>query len=71
MKRASGQPARRLAKAIVRQRKRLGLTQESAAFEAELSVRHYQHIESGSANPRFGSLLTIARALRLRLSALL
>ncbi|MBV9972264.1 MAG: helix-turn-helix transcriptional regulator [Candidatus Eremiobacteraeota bacterium] len=56
---------------ITRRRRALNLTQEQVASFAELSVRHYQFIESGEANPRFVSLIMLAGALEIRASKLL
>jgi len=54
-----------------RRREGLGLTQETIAFEAGLSVRHYQLIESGASNPRLNTHLNLASALQLKLHDLL
>ena len=35
------------------------------AFDAGLSSRHYQQLESGEANPTFATVLEIARVLDL------
>lgn len=50
--------------AIRRARVRAELTQEDAAHEADLSLRHYQLLESGrGANVTLRSLYAIAKAL--------
>jgi transcriptional regulator with XRE-family HTH domain len=55
-----------LALAIKERRQSLGstVTQEDVAVKAQISVRHFQKLESGSANPRPDTLLAIAKALQ-------
>jgi transcriptional regulator with XRE-family HTH domain len=60
-----------LAKAIVDARRRAGLTQEDVAFEAGISVRHYQSLESADLNPSYLVLLSVSRALKISLPRLL
>lgn len=60
-----------LAKAVVEARRRAGMTQEDVAFEAGISVRHYQSLESGDLNPSYLILLAISRAMRQPLSKLI
>lgn len=60
-----------LAKAIGDARRRAGMTQEDVAFEAGISVRHYQSLESGDLNPSYLVLLSVSRALRVPLSRLI
>ncbi|HEX3464246.1 MAG TPA: helix-turn-helix transcriptional regulator [Candidatus Elarobacter sp.] len=62
---------RRLGDTLRAQREAAGRTQEAVAFAAEVSVRHYQKIESGITNPAFLTLLQIADALEVRLPDLL
>lgn len=47
------------------------MTQEDVAFEAGISVRHYQSLESGDLNPSYLILLAISRAMRQPLSKLI
>ncbi len=58
---------RALARLLRNRRLSLGLTQEEVAYEAGLSVRHYQLLESDLAsptnNPRFRTLYNIAIVL--------
>ena len=64
---------RRLARAIRARRLALDLTQEDVAFEAGLSPRHYQQLESEDGlanNPRYKTLFNVARVLRTSVSAL-
>ncbi len=51
-------------------REALGISQEDLAHEAGMDRSHLGAIERGEGNPAYGSLLTIAEALRLRLSQL-
>lgn len=56
-----------LGRAIRAARKRAGMTQEDAAHEADLSLRHYQLLESGrDANATVKTLFAIAKALGTR-----
>lgn len=59
--------------AIKERRQSLGstVTQEDIAFKAHISVRHFQKLESGSANPELATLLDVARALQTNLQSLL
>jgi transcriptional regulator with XRE-family HTH domain len=41
----------------------LNLTQEVVAFEAGLSPRHYQQLESGLGNPTYRTIFEVAQAL--------
>jgi transcriptional regulator with XRE-family HTH domain len=54
---------RRLSRNIRSRRLELDLTQEAVAFDAGLSPRHFQELESGTANPTFATLFEIARVL--------
>ena len=60
-----------LAKAVVDARRRAGMTQEDVAFEAGISVRHYQSLESGDLNPSYLVLLAVSGALDVSLSRLM
>ena len=56
--------AKAVGDAIKRARERAGMTQEAAAHEAELSLRHYQLLESGrGTNATLKSLYFIGLAL--------
>ena len=56
-----------LARSLRARRLELDLSQEDVAYEAGLSVRHYQLLESLSAsgqnNPKYRTLYDVARAL--------
>lgn len=54
-----------LARVVRRRRREAGLTQEDAAHDADLSVRHYQSLEGGDLNPSFAVILRVCRALRV------
>lgn len=60
-----------LSAAIRRRRSALGLTQEDVAFQAGLSVRHYQSLESGALNPSYLVLRSVADALTIGISPLI
>jgi transcriptional regulator with XRE-family HTH domain len=60
-----------LAKAVADARRRAGMTQEDVAFDAGVSVRHFQSLESGEVNPSYLVLLSVSRALKVSLSRLL
>lgn len=62
---------RDLGKSVRDSRRAAELSQESVAFAASVSVRHYQKIEAGDTNPAFLALLAIADALNVRVSELL
>jgi transcriptional regulator with XRE-family HTH domain len=62
---------RRLARAVRARRLALNLTQEYVAFEAGLSPRHYQQLESGAANPTYATLFEVARVLDVAVADLL
>lgn len=59
-----------LTHAIRRRRDELKLTQEDVAFEAGLSVRHYQQLESGEMNPTYRTLYNVAKVLKSSVSEL-
>jgi transcriptional regulator with XRE-family HTH domain len=59
-----------VASAIRDQRTARGLTQEEAATKAKISIRHWQRIEAGEANPRVSTLALAAMALRVHPSVL-
>jgi transcriptional regulator with XRE-family HTH domain len=53
----------RLARNVRARRLELNLTQEDVAFDAGLSARHYQQLESGAANPTYQTLFEVAGVL--------
>ncbi|MGA2396119.1 MAG: helix-turn-helix transcriptional regulator [Candidatus Lustribacter sp.] len=61
---------RRLARAVVKQRKAAGLTQERLAELAGISGRHVQALEAARLNPSYKVLLALARAMGVPLSDL-
>jgi transcriptional regulator with XRE-family HTH domain len=50
---------------------RANATQEDVAHRARLTVRTFQKVELGQTDPRLGTLLAIAKALRINLQSLL
>lgn len=63
--------ARRVGAAIRARRLQLGLVQEAVAFEAGLSTRHYQLLETGLANPTLRTLHGISCVLDIAVEQLL
>ena len=61
----------RLARAVFKRRQAAALTQEDVAYEAGVSLRTYQKLESGALNPGYLTLFIVARALHVRLSILI
>ncbi len=61
----------RLAEAVRAARAASGASQESVAFSAGISVRHYQELESGRLNPSYLTLRSVAVALNVPLVRLL
>jgi transcriptional regulator with XRE-family HTH domain len=59
-----------LGQLIRARREALGISQEDLAHEAGMDRSHVGAIERGEGNPAYGSLLTIATALGVRLSQL-
>jgi transcriptional regulator with XRE-family HTH domain len=59
-----------LARAVRNSRREAGLTQEAAAFEAGISVRHFQELESGRLNPSYLTLRSVAIALGTTLTGM-
>lgn len=55
-----------LGQAIKEARKRLGISQERLALEAELDRTFISSIEAGRRNITFASLLKVARALEIK-----
>jgi transcriptional regulator with XRE-family HTH domain len=49
----------------------MGKSQEDVAHPADVSVRHYQKIESGQGDPKISTVLGSADALGVRLQQLL
>jgi transcriptional regulator with XRE-family HTH domain len=62
---------RRLARTIRARRLELNLSQEHVAFEAGLSPRHYQQLESGRGNPTYRTIFVVAQVLSCTVSKLL
>lgn len=52
-------------------RKKRGLTQSELAHSAGMSLRQFQRIESGEANPKLADLIAIVRALEISMDDLL
>jgi transcriptional regulator with XRE-family HTH domain len=64
--------ASQLVREIRRRRSAMKMTQEDVAFASDISVRHYQLIESGqNSNPRLKTLFNIANALETSIQNLL
>jgi len=61
---------RRLAKAVLKQRRAAGMTQERLAELAGISGRHVQALEAAKLNPSYKVLLALARAMKVSLSDL-
>ena len=60
--------------AAIRERReslRAPATQEEIAHRAHLTVRTFQKVELGQTDPRLGTVLAIAKALRTNLQTLL
>ena len=53
--------AQQVGAVIRRLRRDRNLTQEDVAYEAEVSIRHYQQLESGKMNPTLRTLYRVAR----------
>ncbi len=68
---ANAKALKALAEAVASARKRAGMTQEDVAFEAGISVRHFQALESGALNPSYLVLVAVSRALKVSISRLL
>lgn len=58
-------------KNVREQRKRLGLSQQSAAERAGLSISHFAMIERGETNVTLAMADKICRALKVKLTAML
>lgn len=52
-----------LSRVVRRRRESAKMTQEDAAHEADLSLRHYQSLEGGRLNASFVTILRVCRAL--------
>ena len=61
---------RALGQLIRVRREALGISQEDLAHEAGMDRSHLGAIERGEGNPAYGSLLSIAEALRVSLAQL-
>lgn len=69
--RALAAASARLAARVRQLRASLELTQQAAADLADIETKHFQLIESGTANPTLATLLAIAKALRVPVHELL
>lgn len=61
----------KLAHMLLRARREKGYTQEELAEKCRLSLRHYQAVEAGKANPRLDTFLRICQVLELQVEDLL
>lgn len=68
--RHSARPQPGLGNAIRRLREKAGLTQETVAAKAEVSVQTLSHIEAGNANPTWATARDIAAALGVSITEL-
>ncbi len=62
---------KRLGKNIKTQRKKIGLTQEEAAYRSKLGYKRWQCIEAGKANTTVSTLNRIASVLKVDIQKLL
>ncbi len=60
-----------LAKAVKANRKRLGLSQEAFAYEAQIDRTYVSQIERGIANPSLSVIAKIADVFKLEISELI
>lgn len=60
----------RLARGLLRERKRRGWTQEKAAEAAQMHPRHYQKLEEGSVNVTIGTIGKLCDAFGVDITAL-
>lgn len=56
-----------IARKLLEQRKKLGLSQAVAAMKAEMDPTHYRNIELGKRNPTVSTLLKMLVALEMEL----
>ncbi len=63
--------AENLAEAVKANRKRLGLSQEAFAYEAQIDRTYVSQIERGIANPSLSVIAKIADVFKLEISELL
>lgn len=68
--RRSDQPQPALGKAIRQLREERGMTQESLAQEAGITVGHMSMIERGHSNPTWATVRSIAHSLDLAMAEL-
>jgi len=68
--RRSDQPQPALGKAIRQLREERGMTQEALAQEAGITVGHMSMIERGHSNPTWGTVRSVARALKVPVAGL-
>ena len=69
IKRAIQRAEKRLGLRLLKIREEKGLTQEQAAEKAAIHAKHLGVIESGKTNPTFASLVALAYAYEISLSA--
>ncbi len=62
---------REVGKAIKRERRKRGMSQQDLALEANISLSYLAKMESGKVNPSVKQLRKIVRVFRLKLSKLL
>lgn len=60
----------RLATSIRRERGRLGWTQEKAAEQVGINVRHFQKLEEGSVNVTLRTLTRLSKGLKVEIQRL-
>jgi|HubBroStandDraft_5_1064220.scaffolds.fasta_scaffold18599_3 transcriptional regulator with XRE-family HTH domain len=59
-----------IGRAILRERRRAGKSQEDLAYEAQMSVRHLRELEQGRANPTVETLCRLAETLGVPVNVL-
>jgi transcriptional regulator with XRE-family HTH domain len=64
-------PRERLARNIRDQRKRQGMSQEELAFACDLHPSEISRLERSVRDPRFSTIVRVARALKVRPAELL
>lgn len=71
MKNTYKQSAENLASAVKANRKRLGLSQEAFAYEAQIDRTYVSQIERGIANPSLSVIAKIADVFKMAIKDLL
>jgi transcriptional regulator with XRE-family HTH domain len=64
-------PRERLARNIRDQRKRRGMSQEALAFASDVHPSEVSRLERSVRDPRFSTIVRVARALKVRPAELL